>query len=527
MTTMTTMALSVAVRRGSLIQAPTAGRNVVPSFRLASSSSTSANQNANANAGPITQAYLTQIGAAGTMMRSDVEQIRLATRLDSLHASLLSTDGRVSSSDKLHYYPKTTFLEKSRAYLAKVASLQPTPPKGLYIHGAVGVGKSFLMDLFHHAVLETKAAENRSVRRVHFHEFMLDVHGRIHRYKQQHPRGDPIPHVAMSLAREARVLCFDEFQVTDIADAMILKRLFEMLIDQDVVVVATSNRAPESLYEGGINRDSFLPFLDTLHASMDAMEMAGVHDYRQDSDDDDDDDDDDDSATTDTTCTTDDDALIMEQCYFLSADATTPAAMNRIFTMFGGGEERSETLSVLFGRTIHVPRANDNCAWLDFDDLCLQPLGSADYLSLCQRFPVVVLDKVPQLNASRFNEARRFVTLIDALYESKTKLVASMDVPIEHLFVDFVATVESHDGDEEIALVGGEGMFVKAEGGSSSSAATTMIRTKDGDVEWSATGRIGVSLAQLSAVRDVSFSFQRAESRLNEMKRRSWGRIQT
>jgi protein AFG1 len=509
---MTTMALSVAVRRGSSIQAlTTRRRNLISSFRLASSSSTSA-----PNAGPITQAYRTQIDS-GTK-RSDDEQIELAMRLDSLHASLLSTDHKVVSSDSLCYYPKNTFLEKGRAQIAKAATFQPTPPNGLYIYGSVGVGKSFLMDLFHHTLLETKAAENRNVRRVHFHEFMLDVHGRIHRYKQQHPRGDPIPPVALSLAKEARVLCFDEFQVTDIADAMILKRLFEILLDQDVVVVATSNRAPESLYEGGINRDSFLPFLGTLRASMDVMEMTGNHDYRQDVEDND--------ITGISRIS--DDARIIDQCYFLPTDAATHDALNRIFTTCGGGEERPETLSVQMGRTIHIPRANDNCAWLDFDGLCLQPLGSADYLALCQRFPVIIVNSVPQLNGSRMNEARRFVTLIDALYESKTKLVASVDVPIEHLFVDFDVRVESNDGDEEIAVVDGAGMFVKGEGGSSSSAATTMIRTKDGgEVEWSATGRIGVSLAQLSAVRDVSFSFQRAESRLAEMKRRSWGRMQS
>jgi len=190
------------------------------------------------------------------------------------------------------------------------------------------------------------------------------------------------------------------------------------------------------------------------------------------------------------------------------------------------------------GRHVTVPRSNDTCAWFDFEDLCHRPLGAADYLAICERYPVLIINRVPQLNASLFNEARRFVTLIDAVYESKTRLVLAANVPLKDLLVDFEATVATHDGDEEIAgeaiqskpvnkknkTEGGdpaenieEGIFVKGEGGSSSSAATTMVQTKEGEVEWSATGRIGVSLAQLSAVKEVSFSFQRAESRLFEM----------
>ena len=168
--------------------------------------------------------------------------------------------------------------------------------------------------------------------------------------------------------------------------------------------------------------------------------------------------------------------------------------------------------------------------------MCHQPLGAADYLAICERFPILIVDHVPQLNASRFNEARRFVTLIDAVYESRTRLVLACEEPLKDLLVHFEATVESHDGDEEIAVESVQNssgnnqqeettaLFVKGQGGSSSSSSTTMIRTKDGDVEWSATGRVGVSLAQLSAVRDVSFSFQRAESRLVEMNNGTWGR---
>jgi protein AFG1 len=225
------------------------------------------------------------------------------------------------------------------------------------------------------------------------------------------------------------------------------------------------------------------------------------------------------------------------QLYFWPAEhVNTRQALERIFARGGGDTQSGTTLAVRMGRTVKLPRANHTCAWIDFHDLCNQPLGAADYLAICNRYPVLIVDNVPQLNASRFNEARRFVTLIDALYESKTRLVLASQVPLDDLLLNFNAVVETHDGDEEIAVEGTEKkdlthdqnleeeMFVKGEGGSSSSAATTMIRTKDGEVEWSATGRIGVSLAQLSAVRDVSFSFQRAESRLVEMNNGRWGR---
>ena len=457
--------------------------------------------------GPVTSAYKKHMEAGN--IRLDDDQLQLATRLDRLHDALESTDARVLPSNELSVDfisdSNKSLLEKMYAsgqfFLSQI--LFP-PPRGLYIHGAVGVGKSFLMDVFYR--VSKNATIRRKHRRVHFHEFMLDVHGRIHNFKQRHPKGDALPAVAVELAQEARLLCFDEFQVTDIADAMILKRLFGMLLKAGVVVVATSNRAPNDLYQGGINRSLFLPFIDTLTANLDVVEMSGEHDYRRRSEKD-------------------------TSSFFCPAhDACVRATIQSIFE--SGGEERSESIPVKMGRTIMVPKSNDTVAWFDFMDLCHQPLGAADYIALCEHYQMLIVDHIPPLNSSRFNEARRFVTLIDALYETRTRLIMTCDVPLEHLFVDFDVTVESNDGDEEIAVqepaiqdqTGDEEMFVKGEGGSSSSAATTMIRTKDGDVEWSATGRIGVSLAQLSAVRDISFSFQRAESRLAEMNGPSWGR---
>ncbi len=221
------------------------------------------------------------------------------------------------------------------------------------------------------------------------------------------------------------------------------------------------------------------------------------------------------------------------------------AQLEEIFGGTASGTE-AEIIPVLFGRTVQVARLTDRCAWFDFSDLCYQPLGAADYISLCCRFPVLIIDCVPQLDANHLNEARRFVTLIDACYESRTRLVLAAQVPLDELFVDFDADEEigvSMDGDEDVSSTsvqqqasgvvkevaiqdqqGDEESWVSGEGGSSSSSSTTMIRTKEGNMEWSATGRLGVSLAQLSSVKDVVFSFKRAESRLAEMSGTDWGR---
>jgi peroxisome-assembly ATPase len=479
-------------------------------------------------------------------LRHDEDQLNLALRLDQLRVALSATDAGVIAGDRLSAdmfsdaKPKG-LVATAQAFVRKATKIGPfntsihTTPRGIYIHGSVGVGKSFLMDLFAASMKKEHASiGRRKIRRCHFHEFMLDVHERIHHQKKQHPKQDPLPSVAMSLAQEARILCLDEFQVTDIADAMILQRLFRMLWmdtyqhrkDIGMVVVATSNRGPDALYDGGLNRSLFVPFIATLQRHMHVVEMSGSKDYRRDTD------------IKHTTAS----AIRSKSCFCPVDSAETRHALQEIFAASDRDGATSAalldtTIPVRMGRQVHIPRANNNCAWVDFMGLCGAPLGAADYLAICERFPVLIVDKVPQLNASRFNEARRFVTLVDAVYESKTRLVLASEVPVEDLLVHFEATAVSNDGDEETSVAGivhdenvpetieEEHMFVKREGGSSSSAATTMVRNKDGVIlEWSATGRIGVSLAQLSAVRDVSFSFQRAESRLVEMNNGVWGR---
>ncbi|KAL3823872.1 hypothetical protein ACHAXA_005454 [Cyclostephanos tholiformis] len=310
-------------------------------------------------------------------------------------------------------------------------------------------------------------------------------------------------------------------QITDIADAMIVKRLLTILLDMGVVLVMTSNRPPWGLYEGGINRDAFLPFVDALNERMVVIGMGGTHDYREDR-----------------AAVVDDASTHLPRYLCPTVDLAHPSRGDVIDAWFarGGGETRIENVPVVMGRTIAVSRANDCCAIFDFRELCDRPLGAADYIAISSRYDTIIVENVPRLTGDIYDCARRFVVLVDAAYEARTRLIIDAAVPRNELFVGFDAEVTTNDGDEEIAVEvdgkhvvgvrGNEQSMVVGEGGSSSSSSTTFLRTKDGDgrVEWSATGRIGVSLAQLSAVREVSFSFKRAESRLGEMASSSWGR---
>jgi protein AFG1 len=471
--------------------------------------------------GPVTKAYELKVNA-GEVRRDDA-QLALVAKFDALNESIASlpkvfihskypTQSNSANSSPLLLL-LSRFQARMQSFLRKKFHFWyfGPPPRGMYIHGSVGVGKSFLMDLFYASVNvpdDGSCCNNDphkhvkiTKRRVHFHEFMLDVHHRIYVYKQKHPQGDAIPIIAQQLAHESQLLCFDEFQVTDIADAMILKRLFLFLLDLNVVVVATSNRSPDALYEGGINRSLFLPFIDLLKHTSDIICMEDLDkDYRL-------------------------ETQAGGQSYFWSKNdfRCDNNINNNIHTQLEEilGDTTSvtqaESIPVLFGRTVQVARMNDRCAWFHFSELCYQPLGAADYISLCRRFPVLIMDGVPQLDANYLNEARRFVTLVDACYESRTRLVLAAQVPLDELFVDFEAQVQTTDGDEEL--------IVNEKGGNSSSFATTMIRTKEGEYyEWSATGRVGVSLAQFSSANDLAFSFRRASSRLVEMGGKEWGR---
>jgi len=278
------------------------------------------------------------------------------------------------------------------------------PPQGLYIFGGVGRGKSMLMDLFF------QAAPVALKRRVHFHAFMLEVHDSLHKRRQSgEADGDPIPPLAQEIAERAWLLCFDEFQVSNIADAMLLSRLFEALFDLGVVVIATTNVAPDELYAGGLQRERFLPFIDLLKTRMDILELDGAVDYRF-------------------------KRLKDLSVYHHPLGAAATAALDRAFERMTDDATATAATMIVQGRRLTVPRAANGVARMSYAELCEQPLAAADYLEIARHFHTVIVDDVPKMSADQRNEARRFMILIDALYEHKVNLLMSAAAIPERLY---------------------------------------------------------------------------------------------
>ncbi|MFC3052653.1 cell division protein ZapE [Kordiimonas pumila] len=292
-------------------------------------------------------------------------------------------------------------------------------PRSLYMYGGVGRGKSMLMDLFY------EVAPVKAKKRVHFHEFMLDVHARMKVWrglsgKERAALGgrasedDPIPPVARQIAAEATLLCFDELQVTDIADAMVLSRLFTELMEHGVVVVATSNRPPDDLYKGGLNRQLFLPFIERVKKDFDILTLDGPTDYRY-------------------------DRLKGVETYYCPVNEETTAKLSEAFFRLTDRnvEDRdkvpSETLLVQ-GRSLYVPKAARGVAVFSFKRLCANALGAADYLTIARAYHTVIMVAIPRLGKHNRNEAKRFVTFIDALYEHGVKFLCSAEVPPQELY---------------------------------------------------------------------------------------------
>lgn len=279
----------------------------------------------------------------------------------------------------------------------------PATPTGLYVWGSVGRGKTMLMDLFF------EAAPVAGKRRVHFHAFMAEVHARIHAWRQNKKIGavkgdDPIAPLADELIAEAWLLCFDEFAVTDIADAMLLGRLFTALFERGLVVVATSNVEPSRLYEGGLNRALFSPFIALLMRRMEVFELSARTDFRL-------------------------EKLNSAPVYYTPADEIARSALDRAFHALTGQDTGPEKRLSVLGRDVLIPQAVSNVARFAFEDLCSRPLGSADYLAIAENFHTVFVDGVPAMPHHMRNEAKRFINFIDTLYDQHVKLVVSADAP--------------------------------------------------------------------------------------------------
>ncbi|MEM8728635.1 MAG: cell division protein ZapE [Pseudomonadota bacterium] len=279
----------------------------------------------------------------------------------------------------------------------------PEPPKGLYLWGGVGRGKSMLMDLF------VDALDGIPARRVHFHAFMQEIHAEMHAARQRKV-DDALEPVAKAVIAQARCLAFDEMQITDITDAMIVGRLFEKLFAAGVVVVTTSNRVPDDLYMDGLNRALFLPFIDLIKDHMVVHELASATDYRQ-------------------------NRLQGAPTYFTPINADSRAHINEVWSDLAGGSADPLILKVK-GRDVELPAFRNGVARARFYDLCGKMLGPADYLVIAEAVRVLVLEDIPSLSRNNFNEAKRFVTLIDALYEAKVRLICSAQAVPEMLYVE-------------------------------------------------------------------------------------------
>jgi cell division protein ZapE len=276
-------------------------------------------------------------------------------------------------------------------------------PNGLFLVGEVGRGKSMLMDLFF------AAADVPRKRRIHFHEFMQETHRRFHQIKADPKVDDPIPPLADIVAGEAALLCFDEFQVHDIVDAMILGRLFEALFARQVVVVATSNTLPDDLFKGKPGRDAFLPFIGLLKKNLDVLVLEASRDYRR-------------------------ERVQGLKAWYVPADSRADAAMAHVFNELTEGEPARASSLTIAGRKLAVPITANGVARFDFSALCARNLGAGDYLALATHYPTILIDGIPRLSPDNFDEARRFVTLIDALYEHRVKLYASAAAMPDELY---------------------------------------------------------------------------------------------
>ncbi|MEM9715141.1 MAG: cell division protein ZapE [Pseudomonadota bacterium] len=307
------------------------------------------------------------------------------------------------AADLADYNPKPGWLRSG------LFGVPPKPPKGLYVYGGVGRGKSMLMDLFYDTV------QIRRKRRVHFHAFMQEIHAGMHEARQSGVT-DAIKPVAEKVIKDAKLLCFDEMQITDITDAMIVGRLFEQLFDAGIIIVTTSNRHPSELYKDGLNRHLFLPFIELMETRLIVHNLDSETDYRQ-------------------------NRLADEQVYFFPVNAANNARADGLWAKLITGSVEPIELKHR-GRSVNLPEFSGGVARASFADLCEAPLGPADYLEIASAVRVLFLTNVPKLDGAAANAAKRFVTLIDALYEAKTRLIVTAAAAPEDLYTSGTGAFE-------------------------------------------------------------------------------------
>ncbi|KAI1265883.1 AFG1-like ATPase [Xylariaceae sp. FL1019] len=423
---------------------------------------------------------------ASGRLREDEHQRGIIQSLQTLHDELVQYTARPVVHPTLESLKPTKSLFGWFGPKTGGAAIQEIPsdlPRGLYLYGDVGSGKTMLMDLFY----ETLPTAVKSKTRIHFHNFMQDVHKRLHRIKMEHGNDiDAVPFVAADIADQANVLCFDEFQCTDVADAMILRRLLESLMSHGVVLVTTSNRHPDELYKNGIQRESFIPAINLLKARLHVINLDSPTDYRK-------------------------IPRPPSGVYHTPLDGHAASHVEKWLRFLGDPEDpepHSETQKV-WGREIHVPRVSGRCAWFTFQELIGRATGAADYIELMRSYDAFVVSDIPGMTYRERDLARRFITFIDAVYESHAKLVLTTAVPLTQLFIspeemreslkkDGKSTEAEDDGDDAVSHV-----------------MQHMMEDVDSNIDQ-------LKNSNLFSGDEERFAFARALSRLSEMASKEW-----